>query len=127
MTRIYTCHTDMLIYFFSCIYCLWHDLINPYVRKNIYSIKNQMFKETKGHYRSILLRRYVCRSHWKCNYWIKLLKYPSNTLQQIRKQKYNRMVAPDRSKIDSTLLTPSPRAVFYHELRVYLQVQVWNN
>ena len=35
------------------------------------------------------------------------------------------MVAADRSKIDPALLPPSPRAAFYHGLRVYHQIQVW--
>ena len=54
-----------------------------------------------------------------------LLNSPSNTLQQIRKQKYNGMVADNRSKIDLALLPPSLRAAFYHGLEVYYQVHVW--
>ena len=54
-----------------------------------------------------------------------LLNSPTCTLQQIRRQKYDAMVAADRSKIDPALLPPSPRAAFYHGLRVYHQIQVW--
>ena len=35
------------------------------------------------------------------------------------------MVAAGRSKIDPALLPPSPRAAFYHGLRVYHQIRVW--
>ena len=34
------------------------------------------------------------------------------------------MVVSDRSKIDPALLPPSPRAAFYHSLRVYHQIAV---
>ena len=53
-----------------------------------------------------------------------LLHSPTCTLQQIRKHKYDAMVASDRSKIDPAILPPSPRAAFYHGLRVYHQVMV---
>ena len=48
-------------------------------------------------------------------------------LQQIRKQKYDAMVASDRSKIDLVLLPPSPRAAFFHGLRVHYQIFVWKD
>ena len=52
---------------------------------------------------------------------------PTSTLQQIRKQKYDDMVSTDRTKIDPALLPPSPRAAYYHGLRVYHQVLVWKS
>ena len=42
-----------------------------------------------------------------------LLYSTAFNLQQIRKQKYDTMAASDRSKIDPTLLPPSPRAAFF--------------
>ena len=47
-------------------------------------------------------------------------------IQKIRKQKYDAMVVSDRSKIDPALLLPSPRAAFYHglRLRIYHQTAV---
>ena len=50
--------------------------------------------------------------------FFELLHSASSTLQQIRKQKYNGMVAADCSKVDPTLLPPSPRAAFYHGLGI---------
>ena len=50
---------------------------------------------------------------------------PLGTLQQIRKRKFDAMIASDLSKMDPSLLPPSPRAAFFHELRVYQQIQVW--
>ena len=35
------------------------------------------------------------------------------------------MVLSDRANIDPALLPPSPRAAYYHGLRVYHQIQVW--
>ena len=49
----------------------------------------------------------------------------SSTLQQIRKQKYNDMVAADFLKVDPALLPPSPSAAFYHGLQVYHRIQIW--
>ena len=46
-------------------------------------------------------------------------------LQQVRKQNYDIMAISDRSKINSTFLAPSPRAAFFHGLRVYHQIVVW--
>ena len=37
------------------------------------------------------------------------------------------MVTSDRSAIDPSLLPPSPRAAFYHGLRVYNHVKVWRD
>ena len=54
-----------------------------------------------------------------------LLHSPKSTLQQIRRHKYDAMVATNRSKINPSLLPPSPRAAFYHGLRAYHQIQVW--
>ena len=35
------------------------------------------------------------------------------------------MVFTDRAKIDQSLLPPSPRAAYYHGIRVYHQMKVW--
>ena len=48
--------------------------------------------------------------------FFELLHSTSSTLQQIRKQKCEGMVAADCSKVDPALLLPSPRAAFYHGL-----------
>ena len=48
-----------------------------------------------------------------------LLYSQTFNLQQIRKQKYNTTAASDRSKIDPALLPLSPRAAFFHGLRVH--------
>ena len=37
------------------------------------------------------------------------------------------MAASDRSKIDATLLPPSPRAAFFHGLLVRHQIVVWKD
>ena len=50
---------------------------------------------------------------------------PCSSLQQIRKQKYNGMVASNRLSIDPALLPPSPRAAYFHGLRVYHQINIW--
>ena len=55
------------------------------------------------------------------------LHSPSFTLQKIRKQKYDPMVVSHCSKIDPAFLPPSPRAAFYHGLRVYHQLAVWKD
>ena len=57
--------------------------------------------------------------------FFELLHSASSTLQQIRKQKYNDMVAADYSIVDPDLLPPSSRAAFYHGLQVYHQIQIW--
>ena len=57
--------------------------------------------------------------------FFELLHSASSTLQQIRKQKYNGMVAADHSKVDPALLQPSPMAAFCHGLRVCHQIQIW--
>ena len=51
----------------------------------------------------------------------------TSTLQQIRMHKCDAMLDNDRTKIDPAVLPPSPRAVFYHGLRVYHQVHVWKD
>ena len=35
------------------------------------------------------------------------------------------MVLSDRASIDPALLSPSPRAAYYHGLRVYQQMNIW--
>ena len=62
-----------------------------------------------------------------CIQLFELLHSPSYSLPQIRKTKYEQMVTSDRSAIDPSLLPPSPRAAFYHGLRVYHQVKVWTD
>ena len=57
--------------------------------------------------------------------FFELLHSASSTLQQIRKQKYNDLVAADCSNVDPALLPPSPKGVFHHGLRVYHQIQIW--
>ena len=57
--------------------------------------------------------------------FFELLHSASSTLQQIRKQKYNGMIAADCSRVDPTLLPPSPRTAFYHGLGIYHQIQIW--
>ena len=49
----------------------------------------------------------------------------NQTLSQIRRQKFASLVASDWSNIDPALLPPTPRAAYFHGLRVYHQVQVW--
>ena len=46
-------------------------------------------------------------------------------LHQIRKKKYQEMVMSNRSKIDPSSLPPSPRAAYFHGLRVYHQLKIW--
>ena len=48
-------------------------------------------------------------------------------MQQIRKQKYDAMVAFNRSKIVPALLPPSPRAAFFHGLQVHQRIIVWKD
>nr|XP_047133400.1 uncharacterized protein LOC124811573 isoform X1 [Hydra vulgaris] len=57
--------------------------------------------------------------------FFELLHSPCFNLKQIRKHKYDEMVASDRASIDPALLPPSPRAAYYHGLRVYHQMKVW--
>ena len=59
--------------------------------------------------------------------FFELLHLPGSSLQQIRKQKYHIMVASDRANNNPALLPPSPRAAYYHGLRVYHQIKVWRN
>ena len=44
-----------------------------------------------------------------------------------KETKYDAIVVSDRSKIDPALFTPSPRAAFYHGVRVYHQEAVWKD
>ena len=53
------------------------------------------------------------------------LYFRGSSLQQFRKIKYHKMVSSDRASIDPALLPPSPRAAYYHSLRVYHQMNVW--
>ena len=45
-------------------------------------------------------------------------------LEKIRRVKYEEMVSSTRKNIETAKLPPSPRAAFYHGLRVYHQVQL---
>lgn len=47
-------------------------------------------------------------------------------LSVIRKRKYEEMVMANRAKIDPSCLPPSPRAAYFHGLRVYHQLKVWH-
>ena len=62
-----------------------------------------------------------------CIRFFEFLHSSSDNLPQIRKTKYEQMATSDRSAIDPSLLPPSPRAAFYHGLRVYHQVKVWRD
>ena len=59
--------------------------------------------------------------------FFELLYSTSPNLQQIRKQKYDTMVASDYWKIDPALLPPSQRAVFFHGSRVHRKIVVWKD
>ena len=59
--------------------------------------------------------------------FFELLYSTSLNLQQIRKQKYDTMVASDYWKIDPALLPPSPRVVFFHGSRVHRKIVVWKD
>ena len=48
-----------------------------------------------------------------------------DSLKVIRHKKYDEMVASSRKTIDPSILPPSPRAAYFHGLRVYHQIQVW--
>ena len=53
-----------------------------------------------------------------------LLHSTSSTLQQIREQKYNGIVAADRLKAGLGFLLPCPQAAFYHGPRMCQQIQI---
>jgi len=55
------------------------------------------------------------------------LNSKNSTLAECRKQKYNEIILSDKSRIDPTTLPPSPRAAFFHGLRVYHQMKVWRH
>ena len=57
--------------------------------------------------------------------FFQLLHSSTSNLQQIRKQKYEEMINSDRAHIGPSVLPPSPRAAYYHGLRVYHQVRIW--
>ena len=46
-------------------------------------------------------------------------------LPQLRRQKYDEMVASKRKAIDPSVLPPTPRAAYYHGLRTFHQICVW--
>ena len=46
-------------------------------------------------------------------------------LHQIRYRKYEEIVIVNHEKIDPSFLPPSLSAAYFHELRVYHQLQVW--
>ena len=46
-------------------------------------------------------------------------------LHKIRRLKYDEMVLSNRRQIEPAELPPSPRAAYFHGLRVYHQVQIW--
>lgn len=41
--------------------------------------------------------------------------------------KYEQMVLSDRANIDLSLLPPTPIAAYYHGLRVYHQMKIWQD
>ena len=57
--------------------------------------------------------------------FFEVLHSPGSSLPEIRKRKYEDMILSSRSNIDPSILPPSPRAAFYHGLRVYHQVKIW--
>lgn len=59
--------------------------------------------------------------------FFELLHSSSDSLPAIRKMKYEQMVLSDRANIDPSLLPPTPRAAYYHGLRVYHQMKVWRD
>ena len=77
--------------------------------------------------RNIAKQFYICLR--KCSnasiHFFEELYSPGSSLQQIRKQKYNDMVASNRLSIDPALLPPSPRAAYFHGLRVHHLINVW--
>eukprot|EP00794_Sanderia_malayensis_P008462 gene8462-9369_t len=85
--------------------------------------------QTSALLKSIAANFYVDQSPQEignvCIRFFELLHLSSDSLPQIRKTKYEQMVMSDRSNVDPSLLPPSPRAAFYHGLRVYHQVKVW--
>ena len=59
--------------------------------------------------------------------FFELLHSPSHNLKQIRKHAYEEMIMSNRAHIDPALLPPSPRAAYFHGLRVYHQLKVWRS
>ena len=57
--------------------------------------------------------------------FFELLHSSSDSLSAIRKTKYEQIVLSNRANIDPSMLPPSPRAAYFHGLRVYHQVKVW--
>ena len=51
----------------------------------------------------------------------------SESLTQIRHAKCLDIVRKTEKKVNPVTLPPSPRAVFFHSLRVYLQMKTWKN
>ena len=60
-----------------------------------------------------------------CIHFLEKMYSSSDRLPQTRKRRYDEMVGKDRTKIDPSLLPLSPRAAYYHGLRVYYQIRVW--
>ena len=58
-----------------------------------------------------------------CSHFFERMYSPSDQLPQIRKRRCDEMVRTDRARIDPSLLLPSPRAAYYHGLRVYHQIK----
>ena len=54
-------------------------------------------------------------------------RIPGSKLPKIRKKRYDKMVMSSYSNTDPALLSPSLRAAFFHGLRVYHQLKVWQS
>ncbi|KAG1667386.1 hypothetical protein GQR58_018489 [Nymphon striatum] len=54
-----------------------------------------------------------------------LMHFSTHHLKQIRKHKYEELILSNRTHIDPAILPPSPRAAYFHGLRVYHQIRVW--
>ena len=48
-------------------------------------------------------------------------------LEKIRRIKYEEIISSNRKSIDPAELPPSPRAAYFHGLRVHHQGRVWRN
>ena len=55
------------------------------------------------------------------------LNSPCHKLPQIKKKRYDEMVMSSRLNTDPALFPLSPRAEFFHGLRVYNQLKVWQS
>ena len=95
--------------------------------------KTSIFKKLQGSSKLQKLAREFYKEnspekigHFTINFF-ELLNSKSDDLATIRKIKYQQMIISDRSKIDPSILPPSPRAAFFHGLRTYHQVKVWRD